>query len=85
MEYQGQLLKGLSAERTARLGIGLVPEGRQIFSTLSVLDNLLLGVYVQYAGRWRPLVGNLRRIAEEPSVVERLATVYDLFPVLKER
>lgn len=85
IEYQGQTLNGLSAERTARLGIGLVPEGRQIFGTLSVLDNLLLGAYVNYAGQWGRLVGNLGRIANDSTIRERLATVYDLFPILKKR
>lgn len=85
IEYRGQALNGLSAERTARLGISLVPEGRQIFGTLSVFDNLLLGAYVNYAGQWRQLVGNLGRVAHDPAIHERLATVYDLFPILKKR
>ncbi len=85
IEYQGQALNGMSPERTARLGIGLTPEGRQIFGTLSVLDNLLLGAYVDYAGHWRDLLGNIKRIANDDSVRERLATVYDLFPILEER
>ncbi len=85
IEYEGKPLKGLSPEKTARLGIGLVPEGRQIFGDLSVHDNLLLGAYVDYAGRWRRLVGNLGRIANDESIRARLATVYDLFPILEER
>lgn len=83
--YAGQALNDASPERTARLGIGLVPEGRQIFGTLSVLDNLLLGAYVHYAGHWRQLVGNLGHIANDESICTRLATIYDLFPILKER
>ncbi|HMQ53245.1 MAG TPA: ABC transporter ATP-binding protein [Anaerolineae bacterium] len=85
IEYQGRLLNGTSADRTARLGIGLVPEGRQIFGTLSVLDNLLLGAYVDYAGHWGQLVGSLGHIANQASIRERLATVYDLFPILEKR
>ncbi|MBP1719933.1 MAG: transporter related protein, partial [Deltaproteobacteria bacterium] len=41
--FGGQNIAGLAAERILRLGIGQVPEGRQIFAPLSVLDNLLLG------------------------------------------
>jgi len=85
IKYEGETLNGMSPERTARLGIGLTPEGRQIFGTLSVLDNLLLGAYVDYAGRWRDLLGNIGRIAAHDSVRERLATVYDLFPILEVR
>ena len=85
IEYEGQALEGTSPERTARLGIGLVPEGRQIFGTLSVLDNLLLGSFVDYAGRWGQLFGNIGRIANSDAVRERLATVYALFPILEER
>ena len=38
--YRGETLNGTAPDRVARLGIGLVPEGRQIFGTLTVLDNL---------------------------------------------
>jgi len=51
-------------------GIALVPEGRRIFSGMSVADNLALGSY--------------RRAARERRD-ERLARVHALFPVLRER
>ena len=41
LEYQGSDLKRVSAERRAALGIGYVPQGRQIFPLLSVEENLL--------------------------------------------
>jgi len=41
--FEGKPLRGQPPERIARMGIGLVPEGRQIFSTLSVGENLQLG------------------------------------------
>jgi len=62
----GQMLGGLSAERIAALGIALVPEGRQLFPSLSVEENLLMGTLARRPGRWT------------------LATVYALFPVLRE-
>jgi branched-chain amino acid transport system ATP-binding protein len=43
IELEGQSLVGLAPERIVRLGIALVPEGRQIFSSLSVAENLELG------------------------------------------
>src|SRR3954454_24600445 len=43
IEFLGRSLIGLSPERIVRHGIALVPEGRQIFSSLSVAENLQLG------------------------------------------
>jgi branched-chain amino acid transport system ATP-binding protein len=48
-------------------GISLVPEGRHVFPSLSVEENLRIGAYRGRAGPWD------------------LATVYDLFPILRER
>jgi branched-chain amino acid transport system ATP-binding protein len=39
--FNGQSLNALAPEQIARLGIGLVPEGRQVFPTLSVRENLI--------------------------------------------
>ena len=62
-------LNGLPSHRIARLGIGLVPEGRQIFSTLTVRENLVATAANH---------GRLR----EPWTLER---VFELFPQLKAR
>ena len=56
-----------------RLGISLVPEGRQLFTSLKVEDNLLLGAYL------------LNRRRDRLEVRRRLDQVYRLFPRLKER
>jgi branched-chain amino acid transport system ATP-binding protein len=45
--FDGKLLKPDSAERNLRRGIALVPEGRGILGTMSVQDNLLMGLYVR--------------------------------------
>ena len=44
--YNGQNLAGLSPYKIARLGIGLVPQGRMIFSSLSVTENLKMAARV---------------------------------------
>ena len=41
MQFQGQSLRGLAPFRIAKMGVGLAPEGRQIFPSLSVEENLI--------------------------------------------
>ena len=71
--FRGQNLVGLPAERILQLGIGQVPEGRQIFAPLTVLDNLLLGAYIRFQRK------------EKKEVLKDLDSIFDLFPVLKDR
>jgi len=71
--FNGQNIAGLPAERILRLGVGQVPEGRQIFAPLSVLDNLVLGGYVRFKGEGKK------------EVFQDLESIYELFPVLRER
>ena len=65
---------GMDSHRIARTGLAHSPEGRRVFSTLSVTDNLLLGAFPRLTfGRERGDVqGDLNRI-------------FDLFPRLQER
>jgi len=65
----GEAIEGLSPERISHLGIGLVPQGRRIFPSLSVRENLI--VAQQREGT-----------TENPWNVER---IYALFPRLRER
>ncbi len=72
LRFMGQDIGELSLEERVMQGIALVPEKRELFGTMSVEDNLVLG-------GWRPLklkVGNWR---------DGLEKVYALFPRLKER
>jgi branched-chain amino acid transport system ATP-binding protein len=71
--FDGQNITGFQAEKILRLGVGQVPEGRQIFAPLSVLDNLLLGAYVRFKGK------------EKKEVRKDLEGIFGLFPLLKER
>jgi branched-chain amino acid transport system ATP-binding protein len=67
--FLGQPITGLAPEVIARRGIGLVPEGRQIFSTLTVRENLVA-------------TSADRRNSAKPWTLQR---VFDLFPRLHER
>jgi branched-chain amino acid transport system ATP-binding protein len=71
----GQEVQGMAAARIARSGVAHAPEGRRVFGTLSVEDNLLLGAY----GRL-PLFFGFRGKA-----AQNLERVYGLFPRLRER
>jgi branched-chain amino acid transport system ATP-binding protein len=70
--YDGQDVSELTLEERVMHGLALVPEKRELFSTMSVEDNLLLG-------GWRPM--KLRQGAWRKTLDE----VYALFPRLKER
>ncbi|MDZ4136844.1 MAG: ABC transporter ATP-binding protein, partial [Paracoccaceae bacterium] len=69
IRFAGQQTTGLPPERIARLGVGLVPEGRQIFQTLTVRENLI-ATAANRAMRANPWT---------------LSRIYDLFPRLRER
>lgn len=71
--FDGQPITRLSPEKIVRLGISQVPERRQVFASMSVLDNLILGAYHRY-----------RRDGKEE--IERdLEFVFEIFPILKDR
>ena len=71
--FQGQRINGETPEAVVRLGICQVPEGRQIFQPLTVLENLELGAYLRYGKRNRG------------SIQQDMDMVFSLFPVLAER
>jgi len=71
--FDGQGIGKLSPDKVVRVGISQVPERRQVFSTLNVLDNLLLGAY-------------LRRGRDKKDQIRTdLDSVFEIFPVLKDR
>ena len=69
LHFAGKALHALPAYRVAQQGLGLVPEGRQVFPNLSVYENLVA-------------TANNRTNAIDPWTLEK---VYALFPCLKER
>ncbi len=74
ISLNGKNITGLASNRIARTGLAHSPEGRRVFATLSVTDNLLLGAFPRLTfGRTRG------------DVQGDLARVFELFPRLKER
>ena len=68
--FEGKRLNGMPAHEIVKLGISMVPEGRQIFANLSVAENLDMGAYLQ---------------KDKAEIARQLERVYTLFPRLAER
>jgi branched-chain amino acid transport system ATP-binding protein len=69
--FDGEAIGGLSPDRIFRKGIAFIPEDRRIFATLTVEENLTLGLFT----RWQSAAQQSRQ----------LDRVFDLFPRLRER
>ncbi len=70
VHFEGQNITSWPEEKIARNGISHVPEGRQIFASLTTLENLMVGAYV---------------LKDKQAVAQNLERVYSYFPILKER
>ncbi|UWQ92841.1 ABC transporter ATP-binding protein [Aliisedimentitalea scapharcae] len=70
IELDGDLLSGRPPEAIARLGLSMVPEGREIFGSLTVEENLKVGT-------------GLRR--DQSAVSADISEIFDAFPILGER
>ena len=70
----GKNVTGLESYRVAKLGLAHSPEGRRVFATMSVTDNLLLGAFPRYTGS-RP----------RGDIQADLERAMEYFPRLKER
>lgn len=70
ISYNDKELIGLKPKEIVKRGITLVPEGRRIFTNLTVLENIKIGAYMRN---------------DKPEIEKDIAWVYSLFPRLKER
>lgn len=68
VRYDGTDLASMPSHRRVAIGISLVPEGRRIFNSLSVEENLRVGAFCERPGPW-----SLRKIYEAFPMLERLA------------
>jgi branched-chain amino acid transport system ATP-binding protein len=68
--FDGKEITRAAPDKIVRGGIVHVPEGRQVFARLSVLQNLMLGAFARGA---------------RTGIQDDLTRIYDLFPILKER
>jgi len=73
ISFSGRSIVNLSTEKIVRLGISQVPERRQVFATMSVMDNLILGAYHRY------------RRDGKAAIDQDLEFVFEIFPRLKDR
>jgi branched-chain amino acid transport system ATP-binding protein len=71
--YEGSSIGGKPPHQIIKRGIASVPEGRELFGPMSVMDNLLLGTYSLSARKRKEVLGS------------RLDMVFSLFPILKDR
>lgn len=68
--FDGQDITGAAPESLAPAGLTLSPEGRRVFGTLSVADNLRMGAFA---------------LSDKDTISAAWDRVYDLFPILRER
>jgi branched-chain amino acid transport system ATP-binding protein len=70
IEFEGESLLGLKSFQVVMKGIAMVPEGRRVFSNLTVKENLTLGAYTRN---------------DKEKIKADIEEVYELFPRLEER
>jgi len=71
--YKDKNIAGMPPNRIVGLGISQVPEGRQIFAHLSVLDNIHLGAYLYF------------KRSNRRDIKQRVDRIYEVFPILETR
>jgi branched-chain amino acid transport system ATP-binding protein len=69
--FEGEDITNLKPHQIVSKGIGHVPQGRHVFPTLSVIDNLMMGAYLHRN--------------EKKEIKKELERIYQLLPALKER
>jgi branched-chain amino acid transport system ATP-binding protein len=70
IEYQGQSIKGKGAWELVKQGLAMVPEGRGVFTRMSITENLQMGAYIR---------------SDKADIAADMDKVFTIFPRLKER
>jgi len=70
IEFMGERIERKNTDEIVRMGIGYVPEGREVFPELSVLENIMMGAYTR---------------RDRKAIKNDIDHVFQHFPILKER
>jgi len=70
IEYLGQSIKGRGAWDLVRLGLAMVPEGRGVFTRMTITENLQMGAYIR---------------TDKDGIANDIERMFGIFPRLKER
>ena len=70
IEFMGKRIDGVDTDKIVRMGITLVPEGREVFEELTIRENLLMGAYIR---------------KDKNEIDQDFDRVFNYFPILKER
>lgn len=74
IDFEGKSIKNIPPYNLVKKGISLVPEGRRVFRTMTVQENLEMGAYTRN-----------RKQEKNYKIQDILEKIYDIFPILKER
>jgi branched-chain amino acid transport system ATP-binding protein len=70
IEFMGKRIDGMDTDKIVRLGISLVPEGREVFEELTVKENLMMGAYTR---------------SDKRGIAQDFDRIFSYFPILKAR
>lgn len=70
IEFMGKRIDRMDTEEIVRLGISYVPEGREVFPELTVMENILMGAYTRH---------------DRSGIKEDIAKIFSHFPILEKR
>lgn len=68
--FEGESIRGFRTDELVKKGLSLVPEGRRVFPTMTVIENLEMGAYIRN---------------DKGSIKEDIENIFTFFPKLKER
>ena len=70
VEFEGRKIQSMEPDKVVRLGISHVPEGREMFPFLTILENLRMGAYIR---------------GDHDAIAADIEKMFNYFPVLRER